>query len=110
METKEKFYPNVGDPLYLRQRTGNSWVDMCKYPYTVIEVTKSNVYIQACKLIFDGPRYYDTVASRIEDDPNGEILKLNWAPKKGQWQIDKYQTGYPEFAVFGRHEHQPYLN
>lgn len=106
----EKFYPNVGDQLYLSQQTGNCWVDEVKYPYTVIGVTKSHVIIQEAKLIFDGPRYYDTVASRIEEDPNGEILQLNWAPKRHRWQIDRYQTGYPQIAHFGRYEHQPYLN
>jgi len=111
METSEtKFYPEVGTQLYLHQRTGNSWVDMVKTPYTVIGTTKSHVIIQAAKLIFDGPQYYDTVASRIEEDPNGEIIQLNWAPKKKRWQYDRYQTGYPEIANFGRWEHQPYLN
>lgn len=129
METAErKFYPDIGTPLYLHQRTGDAYVDTAKYPYTVIDVTKSAVYIQACKLIapvyhccgnphldrpdLEGQRvfFYDTVAESIEPDPEGEILKLSWAPKKKCWQIDKYQTGYPEIANFGRYEHFPYLN
>ena len=106
----EKFIPKIGTKLYLHQRTGDAWVDMCKYPYTVIGYDRGKVLIQQCKLIFNGPRYYDTLASAILEDPHGEILALSWAPKKGQWQIDKYKTGYPEIAVFGSWEYQPYLN
>ena len=110
MERKEKFYPQVGDKLYLSQRTGNCWVDMVKTPYTVIAVDKNHVTIQECELIFSGPRYYDTLADDIKEDPHGEILVLNWAPKRGCWQIDKYKTGYPDIAYFGRWEFQPYLD
>ena len=46
----------------------------------------------------------------IEEDPEGEVLELSWAPKKGVWQIDKYHTGYPEFAFFGEWDFKPYLN
>lgn len=106
----EKFYPEVGTPLYLQQSTGNGWVDMCKYPYTVIAVSKSHITIQRAKLIFNGPQYYDTVADDIQPDPFGEILELSWAPKKGRWQIDRYKTGYPQIAYFGQYMHQPYLN
>ena len=84
----EKIFPNVGDHLYLRQRTGNMWVDEVKRPYTVINVTPSKVAVQACELIFNGPRYYDTLPDEIREDKNGEILELVWAPKKQRWQID----------------------
>lgn len=106
----DKYFPKVGDKLYLSQRTGNSWIDMVKTPYTVIGVTKTNVFIQACRCIFPTPRYFDTLPTSIEADPNGEIVKLNWAPKRGKWQIDRYQTGYPEFAYFGEWLYQPYLD
>ena len=124
----EKYYPKVGTPLYLHQRTGNCFVDDVKRPYTVIAVSKQHVVIQGCKLIapiyhccgnpyldrpdLEGQRvfFYDTVAESIEPDPEGEILELNWAPKKGCWQIDTYKTGYPQIAKFGKYEHFPYLN
>lgn len=126
----EKYYPKIGTPLYLYQQTGDSWVDEVKTPYTVIGVTIKGhkLLIQECKLIapvyhcvgnpyldrpdLEGQRvfFYDTVAESIEPDPNGQILELNWAPKKGRWQIDRYKTGYPEIAEFGEYKHQPYRN
>lgn len=106
-----KFYPEVGTKLYLSQRTGNYYVDMVKTPYTVIGHTSNGrLLIQECELIFNGPRYYDTLADEIRSDPNGQVLELNWAPKKERWQIDKYKTGYPSVAFFGTWEHQPYLD
>ena len=105
-----KFYPEVGTKLYLSQRTGNYYVDMVKTPYTVIGVSSGKVLVQECQLIFNGPRYYDTIADDIKADPNGEVLTLSWAPKKERWQIDKYKTGYPSVAFFGAWEPQPYLD
>ena len=110
MEVNEKYYPQVGEHLYLSQVTGHYYVDIVKRPYTVIEVNKNEVKVQSCKLIFNGVRYYDTVADDIEEDKEGEILTLHWAPKKKKWQIDKYNTGYPEYAYFGKWEHFPYLD
>ncbi len=107
---KSKNYPKIGDHLYLQQRTGNYYVDMVKRPYIVVSMTPSVVKVQSCKLIFNGPRYYDTLPDRIEADPDGEILELHWAPSKGMWQIDKYKSGYPEYAHFGEWQYQPYLN
>ena len=98
---KPKFYPEIGTKLYLSQRTGNYYVDMVKTPYTVIGVSSGKVLVQECQLIFNGPRYYDTIADDIKADPNGEVLTLSWAPKKERWQIDKYKTGYPSVAFFG---------
>lgn len=106
----EKFFPEVGTQLYLYQRTGRYYVDEVKRPYTVIDVKPSKVVIQACKLIFNGPRYYDTMPDDIQANPEGEILELHWAPKRGKWQIDKWSTGYPEYAEFGKWEFFPYLD
>lgn len=106
----EKYYPQIGDHLYLSQRTGNQYVDMVKRPYTVISVSKSKITIQSAKLIFNGPQYYDTLPDDIVEDKEGEILILNWAPKRGRWQNDEYKTGYPSIAYFGRWEYFPYLN
>lgn len=105
-----KTYPNIGDKLYISQRTGNYYVDAVKRPYTVIAVTPLTVTIQSCKLIFNGPRYYDTLPDAIEEDPNGDLLELHWAPTKGRWQIDRYNTGYPQIAFFGSWEFYPYLD
>jgi hypothetical protein len=110
MEQKEKFYPEIGTKLYLSQHTGNGWVDMCKYPYTVIGQRSGKLLVQECELIFRGDRYYDTVADEIRPDPNGEVIAMNWSKKYGRWQYDKYQTGYPQIAHFGSWEHQPYLD
>lgn len=108
---KEKFIPKVGEQLYLSQRTGKYWVDMVKRPYTVIKVSPREVHVQACKLLFVGPRYFDSIADVIQEDREGEILVLHWAPKKGRWQRALYSGDpYPLFAFFGHWEHQPYLN
>ena len=106
----DKFYPEIGTPLYLSQKTGRYYVDIVKTPYTVIGTNHGKVQIQECKLIFTGPRYYDTLPDDIKPDPNGEILELSWAPKNERWQIDKYKTGYPSIAYFGEAKYQPYLD
>ena len=106
----EKVIPEVGTKLYLSQRTGDYWVDMVKRPYTVVGYRGGKLLIQEAKCNFPNPCYYDTLPISIEEDREGEILELRWAPKKGRWQIDKYHTGYPEIAFFGRWQFQPYLN
>ena len=124
----EKYYPEVGTELFLSQRTGNFYVDMVKRPYTVVGQRGGKLLVQECKLTapvyhcvgnpaldrpdLEGQRvwFYNTVAEKIEPNPEGEILELSWAPKKGKWQIDPYQTGYPLIATFGKYEHQPYLD
>ena len=124
----EKFYPEVGTPLFLYQRTGSYYVDSVKRPYTVIGIKNGKVQIQGCKYIWpiyhcegnpyldrpdlEGQRvcFYDTIPEKIEPDEHGEILELTWAPKKGMWQIDQFKTGYPEYAKFGSYEYYPYLD
>ena len=107
----EKFYPQVGDKLYLSQRTGSYYVDAVRKPYTVVEVTKSMVKVQECKCIFSGPRYYDTLPDSIEDDPSGKIVDLRWAPKRGVWQdASEGKNSYPEIAFFGEWDFYPYLD
>lgn len=102
----------VGDKLFLSQRTGNCMVDMVKHPYTVVEVSSSGiaVKVQACKLIFYGKRYYDTIADEIREDDEGIILTLYWSRKHKKYQVDPTHSGYPYFAFFGKWEHQPYLD
>lgn len=105
-----KFYPEVGTKLYLSQRTGDYYVDMVKIPYTVIGAVSGKLLVQECQLIFNGPRYFDTLPDEIKEDPNGKVLALSWAPKKGCWQIDKHKTGYPSIAFFNGWKYEPYLN
>lgn len=110
------YYPSVGEHLYLRQFTGNCWVDEVKRPYTVIAVdtVKNIVTVQECELVFYGDRYYDTIADEIREDPNGRTLQLRFANAKRykeKWVERGVSTAdYPLTAVFGRWEHQPYLN
>lgn len=106
----EKYLPKVNDKLYIRQKTDNYWVDSVKRPYTVIEVNDNTVIIQACKLIFNGPAYYDTLPDKIEADPNGKTMKLRWSDKKQRWQESPTRGSYPYIAVFGSWEFEPYLN
>lgn len=119
-----------GMPLYLRQFTKNSWVDMVKRPYTVIRIINEHtIEVQSAKLIFpvfhynsetmsdyykqfDGKRvcFYDTVAESIEPDENGREEILTWHPKRGMFGTIGRDSDYPQYAVFGKYEHQPYLN
>ncbi len=106
----EKTFPKVGDKCYLRQFTGSYYVDMVKYPYTVIEVTPTKVKVQEAELIFNGPRYYDTVADDIRPDVFGQIKELTWHKKRGLWGTPGPESSYPEFAIIGEYDHQPYLD
>lgn len=106
----EKEFKPVGTPLYLKQRTGNYYVDAVKIPYTVIGKCGGKLVVQEAKCIFPGQQYYNSLPTEIVADDKGEILTLNWSKKNGWRQIDKYGTGYPYIAVFGRYEYYPYLN
>lgn len=123
-----KTFPKVGDHLYLRQFTGNSYIDMVKDPYTVIEVTPSKVKVQACKLIapiyhcvgnphldradLEGQRvfFYDTIAEKIEENPHGNIETLTWHRYKGLWATTGAHASYPLYAIIGEWKHFPYLD
>lgn len=127
MESK-KYLPKVGDKLYLRQFTGNYYVDMVKRPYTVIEVSPNKVIVQSCKLIapvyhccgnpnldrpdLEGQRvfFYDTVAESIEEDKNGRTRELTWHRGRGLWGTPGPDSEYPAYAIFGEWKHQPYLD
>ena len=100
----EKSDIRVGDQGYLRQFTSNSYINMVKRPVTVVEVSKSRVIVQYCKLIapvyhccgnpmldrpdLEGQRvfFYDTVAESIEPDPDGHIVCLSWHPRRKLWE------------------------
>ena len=103
----------VGDKLYLHQKTGDFYVDMCKYPYTVTNVSPSGktVEITECDLIFEGPRYYDTLPTKIVPSINGEKRTLRWSDKKQCYMCSSSVKGYPLYAVFtDNYVYQPYLN
>jgi hypothetical protein len=104
----------VGTPLYLSQRTGDYWVDMVKKPYTVIDIKPNEIIIQEALCVFNGPRYYDTLADDIVANPYGKVvtLKKSRAKKyKDQWVYHSYPgSTYPYVATFGAYDYQPYLN
>ena len=102
--------PVVGEKLYIRQRTGNEWVDEVKRPYTVSKIIdKRTIEIQAAKCIFDGPQYYDSLPVDIVEDKEGSTMQMRWNEKHQRWQNGPTKD-YPYFCVFGKYEFQPYLN
>lgn len=120
----EKYIPKIGEQLYLQCHNGSEYGNLVKTPYTVVAVGKSKIKVQSCDYIwpvYDGHwgreeligercQFYDTIPEVILPDPDGEIIELHWAPKKGKWQYDPYKTGYPEIAHFGKYEYYPYLD
>lgn len=124
----KKYYPNVGDQLYLRQFTGSYYIDMVKRPYTVIDVTLTTIKVQECELIapiyhcegnpyldrpdLEGKRvfFYDTVAETIKPDPTGQIEELTWHAKREMWGTKGPDSNYPQYAIFGEYMHSPYLD
>lgn len=104
-----KYEPKLGDHLYLSQDTGSYYVDMVKDPYTVIAVKGNTCIVQACRLYFAGPRYYDTIADVIREDPEGKTVKLRWNEKRQRWQ-ESPAGSFPHVATFGEWKHQPYLD
>lgn len=132
MEKKEKrtkYLPKLGEQLYLRQFTGDCYVDAVKRPYTVVGVSNNEVQIQACTLIapiyhskgipgmdrpdLEGKRvfFYDTIAEEIQPNPDGRVETLSWHGRRGMWgTAGRKDSEYPEYAVFGKYEHFPYLN
>lgn len=127
MNQEQKNYPKLGEQLYLYQKTGNSWIDEVKSPYTVVSVTDELILIQSAKLIFpvfhynpktmsdyykqfDNQRvcFYDTLAESIIEDKEGNYKILKWNKKLNKWTTN--EKSYPEIAEFGKYEYQPYLN
>lgn len=71
-------------------------VTLCHYcgsetPYTVTAVKGNRATIQECLLLFRGVRYYDTIADKITENPNGRT-KTIYLNKHGRWSVsgDKY--------------------
>lgn len=99
----------IGEKLYLYTPSNAYWAAMVRNPYTVIGVDGNNMTVQEAGLIFNGPRYYDTLPDDIVEDPNGRIVKLRWSDKKERWQ-ESPAGSYPKVAVFGKWDYQPYLD
>ena len=51
----KKLY-DIGTKLYIQQKTGNCWVDMVKYPFTVIGYKRGKLIIQSAKCNFPEKR------------------------------------------------------
>lgn len=105
----KKLY-DIGTKLYIQQKTGDYFVDMVKYPFTVIGYNSGKLIIQSAKCNFPKKRYYDTLPLSIEEDLDGDILELNWSEKNKWWQYKASKNSYPYIAHFGNYEYQPYLN
>lgn len=104
-----KYEPRVGDRLYLRVMTSDRWVNMVKNPYTVIEVKGNTCIVQEAACLFAYPRYFDSMPYSIVENPRGKTLKLRWNEKHQRWQ-ESPAGSFPQFAVFGEYQYQPYLN
>lgn len=122
-----KYFPQIGDKLYLRRFTGDEYSDLVKFPYTVVAVTRKTISVQACKLIapvyhccgnpnldrpdLEGQRvfFFNTVAETIEPDPDGAIEELTWHSKRKLWGTAGRDDDYPYYAIFGEYVHYPYL-
>ena len=103
------YQPKVNEHLYLYTPCNSYYVAMVRKPYTVEAVNGRTCTIRAAKPIFNGAVYYDTLPDRIEDDLNGQKMKLRWSEKKQRWQETPCDS-YPRVAVFGKWDYQPYLN
>lgn len=131
-KTQERIYElglYIGMPLFLKQITGNYWIDMVKRPYTIIDITANTVIVQEAKCIFpvfhydpktmsdyyeklDGVRvqFYDTLAESIEPDSQGQIKVLTYHKKRNLFGTKGSDADYPQYAIFGEYKYQPYLN
>ena len=104
-----KHIPQIGEHLYTYTPCSDFWVSDVRNPYTVDSVKGNTCVIRAARLVFNGVRYYDTLPDSIEDDPNGRKMTLRWSEKKQRWQ-ESPASSYPQVAVFGTWDYQPYLN
>lgn len=99
MEKNKKFIPEKGTPLTIVSATGS------ERPYTVIGYERGKLLVQECSLEFQGTRYYDSLPEHIFENPWGKVVELNWAPKFGLWQKNKY-----EIAIFGKWAYHPHCD
>jgi SAM-dependent methyltransferase len=101
-EDGAKYYPPEGTKVTLTRPSGSA------VPYTVVGHANGKLRIRKARLVFDGPRYYDTVADRIEEglpgDPEEELV---WKAKAKRWGGKGKYGAYP---VFGKWIHSPNLD
>lgn len=105
----QKTEHKVGERLYLSKITGSFYIDAIKTPWTVIESKPSSITIQRAREIYNGPRYYDTLPDDIQEDPNGETIKLIWSKAREAW-VESNGGRHPRYAFFGQWESFPYLD
>lgn len=109
---KQKHTPTVGEELYTYTPCNSYYVRICHDPWTVASVNKTGneIVVRAARLVFNGPRYYDSIPDDIVDDPNGKTMKMRWSEKKHRWQ-ESPAGSYPRVAVFGcGYDYMPYLD
>ena len=105
-----KHIPEVGEKLYIYTPCNAYYVQAVHDPYTVESVKGNTMVIRAARPVFLGPRYYDTLADYIEDDPNGKRMTMRWTEKKQRWQQSPAGS-YPKVARFGwGWDYFPYLD
>lgn len=104
-----KHVPVVGEKLYTYTPCNMYYVRAVRNPYTVASVKGDTIIIREARPVFLGPRYFNTLADYIEDDPNGRTKKFRWSEKKQRWQ-ESPAGSYPEVAVFGEWDYFPYLD
>jgi hypothetical protein len=101
-EDGAKYYPPEGTKVTLTRPSGSA------VPYTVVGHANGKLRIRKARLVFDGPRYYDTIADRIEEglpgDPEEELV---WKAKAKRWGGKGKYGAYP---VFGKWIHSPNLD
>ena len=105
-----KHIPIVGEHLYIYTPSTRYMVEMVRDPYTVDSVSANTCTVREARLIFNGPRYFNTLADDIVDDPDGRKIKLRWSEKNQRWEETPKRYGCTHVAVFGRWDYQPYLD
>jgi len=100
----EKFWPPEGTKLTICRIYGGT-----ETPYTVIGRKGQFLVVRRCQLVFNGPRYYDTIADGFLPGRPGveEEIELAWKTKGACWHEKGKYGGYAEFGRWG---HQPYLD
>ena len=98
-----KWFPPAGTRLTIVRPTGSAM------PYTVVgRGANGTLEIRRCRLVFDGPHYYDTVADRIEPGDLGDPQTLlTWKRKGETWGEGGKARSH---VVWGKWFHQPYLD
>ena len=104
-----KAIPTVGDRLYTYTPSTLYYVRACRDPWTVISVKGDTCIVQEARLVFNGPRYFNTLPDEITEDPFGKTMKLRWNEKHQRWQ-ESPAGSCPRVAVFGQWVYFPYLD